>query len=314
MPRTMFSFFTSCVVFLGVAAVGAALGPSIAAAQDAAAPIADPASLAFEAGHWEEAIAEYRKILEAYPEDRLSPLRIAQAERELGRYDAALETLEQARLASAPEAMVDFERARNLLALGRTDEALFALETADHGGLRALELIDSAADLAPLRGNRRFEEIRADVRARVYPCESLAPAHAFDFWLGRWEVRAPDGTLVGRDEITRRDAGCSVYESWQGAGGATGSSKSFYVPSMEQWRQLWTGSNGTIIDMAGSPEDGEMRMEGTIEYVESGRIVAIRARWSVAPDGRVRQRIEQFNVAEGGWDLWFDGFFRRLDE
>ena len=41
-------------------------------------PFADPAELAFEQGRWEEAIAEYREILAAYPEDRLSLLRIAQ--------------------------------------------------------------------------------------------------------------------------------------------------------------------------------------------------------------------------------------------
>jgi len=48
---------------------------------------ADPASLAFEQGRWEDAIAEYREILAGYPEDRLSQLRIAQAQRELGRYE-----------------------------------------------------------------------------------------------------------------------------------------------------------------------------------------------------------------------------------
>ena len=50
-------------------------------------------------------------------------LRIAQAQRELKRYDEALVTLEQARTANAPEAMTDFERARNLALLGRDAEA-----------------------------------------------------------------------------------------------------------------------------------------------------------------------------------------------
>ena len=49
-------------------------------------PVADPAQLAFEQGRWEDAIAEYRSLLAEYPEDRLSWLRIAQAEHDPGRH------------------------------------------------------------------------------------------------------------------------------------------------------------------------------------------------------------------------------------
>src|SRR5688500_20161254 len=61
------------------------------AAQEGQAPVAfaEPAELAFEQGRWDEAIAEYREILAAYPEDRLSWLRIAQAQRELKRHEEA---------------------------------------------------------------------------------------------------------------------------------------------------------------------------------------------------------------------------------
>jgi hypothetical protein len=277
-------------------------------------PVADPGSLAFEEGRWEDVITEYRVILENYPEDRLSWLRIAMAERELGRYDAALETLDRALVANAPEGMIELERSRNLLALGRRDAALGALEAADHVGLRALELIESASDFDPLRDDRRFQVVHANVRARVYPCETLPEARQFDFWLGRWEVRGADGTLLGYDTITRAEGGCAILEQWEGSGGSAGRSMSFYLPSREQWRTVWSGSAGNSIDMTGSLVDGEMVMEGTIEYVQQNRVVAIRARWTPGSDGRVRQRIEEFNLAGPTWDLWFDGFFRRADE
>ena len=45
--------------------------------------IADPADLAFEQGRWQDAIVQYRQILAERPDDRLSLLRIAQAQREL---------------------------------------------------------------------------------------------------------------------------------------------------------------------------------------------------------------------------------------
>jgi len=286
-----------------------------AAAQEdqAPAPLADPAELAFEQGRWEDAIAEYREILEEYPEDRLSLLRIAQAQRELERHDDALATLEAARTANAPEAMIDLERARNLALLGRDDEALAALDAADHSGVRALALVESAPEFDKYRELSRFKRVERNVRARVYPCEGIPEASAFDFWLGRWEVRMPDGTLIGTNTITKDDGGCAIHERWEGAGGSTGSSVSFYLPSRDEWRQVWTGSGGTLFDITGKAGNGSMHMEGTLEYVETDRVVAFRGTWTEGADGRVRQRLEEFDLAAQTWIVWFDGFYRRLD-
>jgi hypothetical protein len=282
-------------------------------AEDGGNAVADPAELAFEQGRWEDAIAEYREILASYPEDRLSLLRIAQAQRELGRHDEALATLEQARTANAPEAMIDFERARNLALLGRDDDALAALDASDHNGLRALALVEQAPEFDKFRGRSRFDRVYRNVRARVYPCESLKEASEFDFWLGHWEVRAPDGTLVGTNTITKRDGGCSIQERWEGAGGSSGTSVTFYLPSRGEWRQIWTGSGGTFIDITGKAKDGVMHMEGQIEYAEPNRVVAFRGTWTKAEDGRVRQRFEEFDLIAKTWIVWFDGFYRRID-
>jgi hypothetical protein len=291
-------------------AMAGALG---AQESQAPTPVADPAELAFEEGRWEDAIGEYREILAAYPEDRLSLLRIAQAQRELKRHDDALATLETARTANAPEAMIDLERARNLALLGRDDDALAALDAADHSGLRALALVETTPEFDSYRERSRFQRVYRNIRARVYPCEGVPAASAFDFWVGRWEVRMPDGTLIGTNNITKRDGGCSIQERWEGAGGSTGTSVSFYLPSREEWRQVWTGSGGTLFDITGTAGNGSMHMEGTIEYVETNRVVAFRGTWTEGADGRVRQRLEEFDLAAQTWVVWFDGFYRRLD-
>jgi hypothetical protein len=276
-------------------------------------PVAEPGQLAFEQGRWEDAIREYHELLDEYPEDRLSWLRIAQAERELGRYEAALASLELAAGNDAPEAAVYVERARNLLGLGRTNEALAELETADHLELRARALLEESPDFDPLRGQARFERIYSSVRRRVYPCENTPEAGDFDFWLGDWEVRGPDGSLLGQNSITRDIGGCVLRESWRGTPGSTGSSMSFYLPSRGQWRHVWIGSSGTHIDMTGGIVDGAMRMEGTIEYLDQDQVIAFRATWSKGANGVVRQRMEQFNLVGRSWDLWFDGVYRRVD-
>lgn len=297
----------------GYGGAGHATSESAKDAEDSATSVADPGELAFEQHRWQDAINEYRKLLAASPEDRLSLLRIAQAQRELHKYNDALATLEQARTANAPEAMVDLERARNLALLGRKDDALDALDASDHSGLRALELVETAHEFDAFRGSSRFERVHRNIRARVFPCEGEPAAKDFDFWIGRWEVREPDGTLVGTDTIEKRDGGCSIYEHYEGAGGSSGTSLTFYLPSRGEWRQVWTGSGGTLFDLTGKLVDGAMKMEGQVEYIEGNRVVAFRGTWTRAADGRVRQRLEEFDLGAQTWIVWFDGFFRRID-
>ncbi len=284
-----------------------------AAAPFAQLPVAEPAQLAFEQGRWEDAIAEYRSLLAEYPEDRLSWLRIAQAERELGRHEQALAALEQAAVNLAPEAMIHVERARNFVAMDRSDDALTELEAADHLELRARNLLEEAPDLEGLRDEPRFQSVYRSVRRRVFPCEGRAEAAQFDFWLGHWEVRGADGALLGESRVSRDEGGCVVREEWQSTAGGSGTSMSVYLPSRGQWRQVWVGSGGNHFDLVGGLVDGEMRLEGTIEYFNPETVVAFRSVWAVGAGGRVRQRMEQFDLVSQTWELWFDGFYRRID-
>ena len=275
---------------------------------------ANPAALAYEEGRWEDVITENRRIIVGNPEDRIAFLRIAQAQRELGRYEQALLTLDDAKRIDSSTASVDIERVRNLLALGRNGEAMIALLDADHNALRARKLLEEDSDFDPIRETPQFQEVLANVRGRVYPCLSVPEYAQFDFWLGDWEVRTADGSLAGYNSITKDQGSCAISEHWTSAAGSGGRSTSFYIPSSDLWRQVWVGSNGTLIDMSGSLIDGELQMEGTIEYVTTGRVVAFRANWSTNEDNSiVRQRMEEFDVATAAWQLWFDGFYRRID-
>jgi hypothetical protein len=54
-----------------------------------------------------------------------------------------------------------------------------------------------------------------------------------------------------------------------------------------------------------------MHLEGTIEYLADDQVIAFRGTWTVGAGGRVRQRMEQFDLVSQTWELWFDGFYRR---
>jgi len=272
----------------------------------------DPATIAFENGQWALAVDLYEEHLVDDPDNGTTWLRIAQAQRGLGEHELALETLERALGRAGPEAMINLERARNLVSLDQPLLALGALEAADHLGLRALSSLEEAEEFAPLRREQRFQGIYSNVRSRIYPCEGIAASNSFDFWLGNWEVRLVDGTLVGRSEVRKQAGGCSVAEDWTGTGGSEGSSINYYMPSRDQWRQIWVGSGGALIDMAGGPDAGGIRLEGTIEYVEQEEVLAFRGTWEPLLDGGVRQHFEEFNLVAQGWNTWFEGYYRLI--
>jgi hypothetical protein len=299
---------------LGVGLVlgsGFGLAWAAGAAYAQALPDVDAGTRAFEDSRWTDAIAAYRAQIAADPTNGLAWLRIAQAQRELGAYAEALATLDEARAWNAPTSMVDLERARNLAVMGERDAALRALEAADHDELRALELLEQAPELASLRETTTFKRVHRSVRARVFPCESIAEAQAFDFWVGSWTVRVDDGTRVGHSTIAKRDGGCTLAETWNGAGGSSGTGVTYFMPSKGQWRQVWVGSTGALIDMSGGPVDGAILLEGTIEYVTPPSIVAFRGTWTPLADGRVHQRLEEFDLAGQGWRVWFEADFLR---
>lgn len=133
---------------------------------------------------------------------------------------------------------------------------------------------------------------------------------AFDFWIGTWDVFAPDGAKAGENVITAEENGCLLVERWTGAGGSTGQSYNFYDYALKKWRQVWI-SPGTTIDYSGGLNaDGAMALEGTIAYA-NGTIAPFRGTWTALKDGAVRQHFQQYDAAAKIWDDWFIGIYRK---
>lgn len=142
------------------------------------------------------------------------------------------------------------------------------------------------------------------------PCDT-PNHHAFDFWIGSWNVYAPDGTLVGTNEITSQEGGCLLLEKWIGTNGVSGQSYNFVDPSTEKWRQVWVSPAATI-DYSGTlTQSGSMKLVGEIAYQSIGLTAPFRGEWTPNADGTVTQHFEQYDADTDTWGGWFTATYKR---
>ena len=293
-------------------ASGPTSAESTKTADDATTSVADPGELAFEQHRWQDAINEYRKLLASSPEDRLSLLRIAQAQRELRKYNDALATLEQARTANAPEAMVDLERARNLALLGRKGRCARRARRVRPQRLAALELVETAHEFDAFPW---LEPLRA--RASQYPCARV-PVRGRGRGEGLRFLDRPLGGARARRHARRhrhdREARRRLLDlrALRRRRRLLGHEPRLLLAKPRRMAECGP-VRGTLFDLTGKLVDGAMKMEGQVEYIEGNRVVAFRGSWTQGADGRVRQRLEEFDLGAQAWIVWFDGFFRRID-
>jgi hypothetical protein len=143
------------------------------------------------------------------------------------------------------------------------------------------------------------------------PPSCAAPAfRALDFWVGEWEVSDTGGHVVAKSSIGRSHAGCSITEHWMPLQGPDGESISWYTAKDSSWHQQWVGGGGWIARFAGKAHDGVV----TITETESSLPAAAgknRMSYTLLPDGRVKQLVD--NTTDGGktWTTQFVGYYRK---
>jgi hypothetical protein len=131
----------------------------------------------------------------------------------------------------------------------------------------------------------------------------------FDFWLGEWEVRKPDGTLAGMNSIERAYGGCVLHERYTTGRGYSGESLNIYDATRRVWHQTWVDSTGMLLLLEGGLRGGSMVLEGPA-VGPGGSTVRHRITWTPNADGSVRQFWETTDAA-GQWGTTFDGRYTR---
>jgi ketosteroid isomerase-like protein len=152
---------------------------------------------------------------------------------------------------------------------------------------------------------------RAEAQVAPEQC-AAAEYRQFDFWLGDWEVRDKNGQIEGMNQITTDHNGCVLTEHWSSPG-QTGISLNMYDFRTKNWTQSWYDSNGNLLIISGTYQNGSMTLQGS-RLTPEGQSVVERCRWTPLPDGRVHQ---YWDFSPDGGMMWkprFEGFYSRRKE
>jgi hypothetical protein len=131
----------------------------------------------------------------------------------------------------------------------------------------------------------------------------------FDFWLGEWNVRTPDGKLAGVNSIKSEYGGCVLHERYSTSRGYSGESLNAYDAGRKVWHQTWVDTDGALLLLEGGLRGSSMVLEGQA-VGPKGEITKHRITWTPNADGTVRQHWESSD-SKGAWSTAFDGAYQR---
>jgi hypothetical protein len=151
------------------------------------------------------------------------------------------------------------------------------------------------------------------VAAQTPPGCSDAAHRQFDFWLGRWEVFAPDGKKAGDSHIEAIEGGCALLERWSGRGGFTGTSLNSWNADTRRWHQHWIDNQGGMLRLAGDLQGRSMVLVASEPNPKKpGAVLRQRITWTPLPDGAVRQLWETSEDEGASWSTVFDGRYVKV--
>ncbi len=152
------------------------------------------------------------------------------------------------------------------------------------------------------------------VDAQMPPTQGCpdAPYRQFDFWLGNWDVFAPNGSQAGENVIESIASGCAVAESWTGRRGFTGRSLNIFDKTDGKWHQVWVDSSGGRLDLVGALDGKAMVLSSTGPDPDApGSTLTQRITWTPNDDGSVRQHWQTSKDGGKSWETAFDGRYVR---
>ena len=267
--------------------------------------LAEQAGAAFAASEWQAAADAYAALTQAEPQNGAAWFRLGRSQQALGHTEQALAAYETAESAGFNKQLVRFEMARSQSSKGSTQAALKLLrEAADLGTSRTLVArLEGAEELAGLDANA----IEA-IATSLTPCKTQE-YRQFDFWLGDWAVESPtNGAALGHNAVTSHLGGCMLIESWTSAGGSQeGMSINYYDSRDKSWNQIYLDTSGNVGNwppLKGGLKEGVMVLDSPDDATPRTRWM-----WTDLGMGRVQQRADSSTDGGKNWTTVWDSIY-----
>ncbi|MEO7539038.1 MAG: tetratricopeptide repeat protein [Pyrinomonadaceae bacterium] len=257
----------------------------------------------YQAGDWAKAAAAYEKLVALDKASSGPSYRLGNSLLNLGRAPEALPYLEHA-LMAAPNPIFALTAARAYAMIGNKPKSLEALDKAvPMGGLTA-ETLNGQKEFAGWKGDKQFNEVVAKLDLAANPCKAPPEFRQFDFWIGEWDVKTPQGGIAGTSSVQLILGQCTIFENWTGGAGSSGKSFNIYDVNDKKWHQTWVSDKGVFTHYFGGLQDGSMVI--VADTMLAGKKALAKMTFSKLPNGDVRQFGE--NSADEGktWTTSFD--------
>jgi hypothetical protein len=227
-----------------------------------------------------------------------------------GDIDAAVMHFEHAAELEFQPLGVAYRLSRLYARAGQDTAALEQLEIMADGGFGLPNLIEGEADYDGIRDNLRYTAAIETIRAARFPCAADERHHAFDFWIGEWNV-TQNGQFAGTNSVQPILGHCTIFEQWESASGTFGKSFNYYDPAHDHWRQIWIGDSGSIIEFTGEARDGGIFYTAETIDPSDGSVTLHKFEFTRIGDDGVRQYWETSSDDGETWASIWDGHYER---
>lgn len=261
------------------------------------------ANIVFQAGDWKRAEDAYKKIVEIEQENGPANYRLGFSLLNQRKHSEAQKYLEKA-FAISPNSNIGLALARVLAQQGNKARGLEILGKASSLSGLTSEMVISAIEFADWKDEVQFKMILRNLDNAAYPCKTRLESRQFDFWIGEWDVKTPQGQLAGRSSIQAMVADCVVFENWASVNGTNGKSMSVYSATDKKWHQMWIDEKGTLTNYVGELANGKMVL--LADTVVENKKVLSKMTFSKLPSGEIRQLGENSTDDGKSWIISFD--------
>jgi hypothetical protein len=261
----------------------------------------------YQAADWQKAASAYENIAKLEPQNPNAHYRAGNSLLNLNKNAEAMAHLEKS-FSISPNAIFAQYLAKAYARTGNKDKAYETLDKSLTIGGIAPDALSGDKDFDALKNEARFKELLQKEDIAVNPCKASPEFRQFDFWIGEWDAKNPQGVVSGSSSIQLILGSCVILENWS-TPVMNGKSFNIYDTNDKKWHQTWVDDKGTFTHYIGELKDGKLVY--IADTVQSGKKTLAKMTFSKLPGGDVRQFGENSTDEGKTWTTTFDLTYTR---